>query len=406
MSIASDAEKLQSYLVEIRRKIHENPELGFKEYETVKLITSELDKLGVSYKSGIALTGVVATLEGGKGPGKTLLIRADMDALPLIEETNLPFKSKNEGVFHACGHDSHVSCLLGAIKLLKDRKEEFKGKIKFVFQPAEETSTVYDKNGSGGALPMIQEAPEEFKVDASLALHIVSSEEDDDDLGKISIKDGPYTGSADELFVKIIGKGGHASAPHSAIDPVYIASQVNVAVQGFLSRTVDPVEPHVFTTGKIAGGFRHNIISETCTMECTLRTLNEELRAKLLKEIPEFIKSIAKAYGGSADVNVVKGYPVGKNDAKMNVHIAKTVRELFGEEYLVYKEKAILGAEDFYEFGFKNKIPIAMFWLGGSNKAEGKVHHNHSNYFDFDERAMPYGTATLVGTAISYLNSE
>ncbi len=257
MSIKEEADQLDSYLVKIRRTIHEHPELGFKEYETVKLITSELNKLNIPFVDKIALTGVVATIKGKKGPGKTLLIRADMDALPLIEETTLPFKSKNKGIFHACGHDSHVACLLGAATILKKRENEFKGTIKLVFQPAEETSTVYDPNGSGGALPMIQEKPGEFKIDASLALHIVASEEEDENLGKIAIKDGPYTGSADEFLITIKGKGGHGSAPHSAIDPVYIASQINVAMQGFLSRTVDPVEPHVFTTGKINGGFMY-----------------------------------------------------------------------------------------------------------------------------------------------------
>ena len=404
MSIRKESEKLEPYLIDIRRKIHENPELGFQEHETVKLIKTELEKLKIPYIDGIAITGIVATIEGGKGPGKTLLIRADMDALPLVEETKLPFKSKNEGVFHACGHDSHVSMLLGAANILKNRSSDFKGKIKLVFQPAEETSTVYDPKGSGGALPMIQEKPEEFKVDASLALHIFASEDKDFDLGKISIIDGPCMGSADELMVTIKGKGGHASKPHLAIDPVYIASQINVAVQGYISRTVNPVEPHVFTTGKIVGGFRHNIISETCSMECTIRTLNEEIREKLLQEIPLFINNIAKAYGGEADVQLIRGYPVGKNAKEMNIHIAKTVKELYGEQALVHKEQATLGAEDFFEFGFKNKIPIAMFWLGASNRKEGKIHYNHSNRFDFDEKAMPIGVSVLVGTALSFLN--
>jgi amidohydrolase len=405
VNIKLEAEKIESYLIDLRRKIHENPELGFQEHETAKLICSELDKLQIPYVKGVAITGIVATLDGKKGPGKTLLIRADMDALPLIEETNLPFKSKNHGVFHACGHDSHVSCLLGTAKILKERVHEFNGSVKFVFQPAEETSTIYDSNGSGGALPMITESPKLFNHNAALALHIVSSEEDFDDLGKIVIKDGPHTGSADEIFITVKGKGGHASAPHSACDPVYIASQIYVNLQGFLSRTVDPVEPHVFTAGKIVGGFRHNIISETCFMECTLRTLNEELRNDLLERIPTFVKQIAQAFGGDAIVDVKRGYPVGKNSSELNALIAKTVIELYGEEKLYITEKAILGAEDFYEFGFKNKIPIAMFWLGGSNKKTGKTHHNHSNYFDFDEKALPVGVSILVGTTLRYLNT-
>ena len=406
MSIRNEAEQLEPYLVQIRRKIHENPELGFKEYETTKLICSELDKLQISYEKEIALTGIVATLQGGKGPGKTLLIRADMDALPLIEETNLPFKSKNEGVFHACGHDSHVSCLLGAATILKKKQQEFKGIVKFVFQPAEETSTIYNKKGSGGALPMIQERPDIFNQDAALALHVFSSTEDYAKLGNIAIKDGPHSGSADEFYVTVHGKGGHASAPHTAIDPVFIAAQIYTSLQGYLSRTVDPIEPYVFTVGKILGGFRNNIISETCRMECTLRTLNEDLRKKLHLEIPEFMKNIAKSFGGTAEVDIVVGYPVGSNSPDLNQYIAKAVRELYGDQALVRREKAILGAEDFYEFGFKNKIPIAMFDLGGANKDKGMVNTNHSNKFDFDEKALPIGTAILVGTALNYLNSN
>lgn len=405
MSIRNEAEQLEQYLVQIRRTIHENPELGFQEYETTKLICQELDKLQIPYVKEVALTGIVASLEGGKGPGKTLLIRADMDALPLIEETTLPFKSKNEGVFHACGHDSHVSCLLGAASLLKKKQGEFKGTVKFVFQPAEETSTVYDKNGSGGAAPMIKEKPDLFKHDAALALHVTASVQEDAEVGKIAIKDGPFTGSADEFYVTVKGKGGHASAPHTAIDPVYIASQIYVALEGYLTRTVDPIEPYVFTVGKIVGGFRNNIISETCRMECTLRTLNEEVRQPLLKNIPEFMKNIAKSFGGDADVEVVRGYPVGYNSSELNSHIAKTVKEQYGEQALVIQKKAQLGAEDFFEFGFANKIPIAMFWLGGANKSKGMIHTNHSNYFDFDEKALPMGTTVLVGTTLSYLNS-
>lgn len=403
ISIRNDAENLESYLISIRRKIHENPELGFQETETSKLICRELDEIGIPYVKNIAITGVVATLKGSN-EGKTLLIRADMDALPLLEETNLDFKSKNEGVFHACGHDSHVACLLGAARILYDRKNEFNGTIKFVFQPAEETSTLYDERGSGGALPMIKEHPELKNVDAALALHVVSGLTENDKVGKISLKDGRFSGSADELYITVKGKGGHASAPHSAVDPIYIASQIYIGVQGYMTRSIDPLEPVVFTCGKIQGGFRHNIISETCKMDCTFRTLNEEIREKLQHELPILIANIAKSFGGKAEVELVKGYPVGFNDKIMNVHIRKTTEELYGKEAIM-ETKPMLGAEDFFDFGFKNKIPISMFWLGGSNKEKGMIHANHSNYFDFDEKALPMGTAVLVGTAISYLTS-
>ncbi|MDH5404347.1 MAG: amidohydrolase, partial [Candidatus Heimdallarchaeota archaeon] len=209
MSIRVDAEALEQKLIEIRRKIHENPELGFQEFETARLITTRLDELGIPYKKEIAKTGIVATIKGEKGEGKTLLIRADMDALPLLEETTLGFKSKNEGVFHACGHDSHVSCLLGTAELLQSKRDQFKGTVLLIFQPAEEGSKEYDPTGkiSGGALPMILEAPEIFgtfenpKCDGVLALHVAAGPEVNYQIGTIGVKDGPFTGSADELYI-------------------------------------------------------------------------------------------------------------------------------------------------------------------------------------------------------------
>jgi len=409
-NLKQEVSKLESELIDIRRKIHENPELGFKEFETAKLICTKLDEIGIPYKKEIAITGIIATLKGRKGEGKRLMIRADMDALPLKEETNLSFKSKNERVFHACGHDSHVSCLLGAARILKSHQNDFQGEILFLFQPAEEGSKIYDPVGSGGAAPMINEKglgdPNSPNIDAALALHIISGPEPEYQLGKIAVKDGPFTGSADEFYITIKGKGGHASAPHTAVDPVYIASQVYVAVQGFLSRTVDPMEPVVFTIGKIQGGFRQNIISETCSMEGTLRTLNEDVRNLLKERIPGVISQIAQVYGGDAEVKVITGYPVGSNDKMINDIIRKTTTELYGANTVLELRKAQLGAEDFYEFGFNGKIPVAMFWLGASNPEKGMIHTNHSSYFDFDEKALTMGTTILVKTALNYLNRE
>lgn len=408
----SEAESIENKLIDIRRTIHQNPELGFLEKETSEFICKKLDELGIEYKKGIARTGIIAKLKGGKGDGKRLLIRADMDALPLIEETNLPFQSKNHEVFHACGHDSHISCLLGAAEILKKHQNEFKGTILFTFQPAEEGSLEYDPTGkiAGGSLPMILEGalgdPKNPEIDGALALHIDVGGVRFLKVGSIGIKDAEFSGSADEYYIVVKGKGGHASSPHAAIDPVYIASQINVAIQGYISRINNPVEPVVFTIGKIGGGFRHNIISETCSMEGTLRTLNEEVRNKLNDKLPNFIKNIAKAYDGDADVKLVLSYPVGFNDKKMNDHIKKVTKEMYGEDAIAELEKAQLGGEDFYEFGFKNTIPIAMFYLGGSNLEKGMVHSNHSNKFDFDEKALPMGAAILSATAISFLNEN
>lgn len=412
MSIIDEVRELQDFLIKTRRTIHQNPELGFEEIETAALICTELDSLHIPYTKEIAITGIIGIIEGKKGPGKTLLLRADMDALPLPEDTNLEFKSKNNGVFHACGHDSHVACLLTTAKLLKKHENDWAGKVMLVFQPAEEGSMVYDPTGkiSGGALPMIMEAGDILgnkdnpKIDGALALHVISSPHPRDALGKIGIEDGPFTGSSDELHVTIKGKGGHASAPHTAVDPVYVASQVNVAIQGWLTRTLNPMEPVVITFGKIMGGHRHNIISEICEMDGTLRTLNEEIRDKVLGGIGEFISDIAKAYGATADVTIMRGYPVGHNSKKMNDLIRESVAELYGNE-AIFDYGAILGSEDFFEFGFRNRIPIAMFWLGGSNAEKNMIHENHSNYFDYDEEALVIGTSVLFSTALKFLNS-
>lgn len=404
------AEAEKSELIEVRRQLHMNPELGFLEFETAKLIKSKLDGMGIPYKAEIARTGVIATIQGN-GPGKTLLIRADMDALPMQEDRDVPYKSKVDEVMHACGHDTHVSCLLSTAKILNRNKDKFKGTVKLVFQPAEESSKEYDPTGkiAGGALPMIMEGglgdPESPEVDAALALHIIAGDEPEAATGHIGVKDGAFTGSADEIIININGKGGHASAPHTAVDPIYIASQVYIALQGFITRTIDPMEPVVLTMGKIVGGFRQNIISETCTMEGTLRTQNEDVRDKIKEHIPKIASSIAESFGGAAESIIYTGYPVGSNDKEMNDHIRKVTKEMYGEQAVV-EVPAQLGAEDFYEFGFRNKIPIAMFWLGAGNKDKDMIYHNHSNFFDIDEESLPMGTAILSATAISYLNSN
>ncbi|MFV2016295.1 MAG: M20 family metallopeptidase, partial [Candidatus Heimdallarchaeota archaeon] len=223
---------------------------------------------------------------------------------------------------------------------------------------------------------------------------------------EIVVMNGVTSAAADEIYVTIKGKGGHGSAPHHAVDPVYLSGLIMVALQGYLSRFVDPMEPMVLTIGKIEGGNRQNIISETARMEGTLRTMNRELREKLLEVIPEFITSTAKAHGAEAEVEIVVGYDVGINDEGMNNLVKEAFSETYPDYKIVEKDKGMLGAEDFYEFGLGNSIPIAMFALGGGNEEKGFVGDNHSNYFDIDEDCLPIGTTTLVTTAIKFLNQS
>ncbi|RMG36040.1 MAG: amidohydrolase [Methanobacteriota archaeon] len=396
MSLRKEAKEIKPKLVEIRRQIHMYPEPGFEEHKTSKFIQEKLRELGLEPKVW-AKTGITAVIEGGQGKGKTVLLRADIDALPVQEANDVPYKSRNEGFSHACGHDAHVACLLGAAELLLKHKDEFRGKVLLVFQPAEE--------GPGGAKPMIEEgaigSPENPDIDAAMALHITAMA----DVGLIGVTDGLLTASADEFYVTIKGKGGHGSAPHMAIDPIYIAGQIITGIQGFITRTVDPVEHVVFTWGKVIGGERQNVISETCRLEGTLRTHNREVRSKLKEELPKFIQSVAKTYGGNAEVEVITGYDVGINDKKLNDSIRRAVKKHYSEDVIIDRGP-IMGAEDFFEFALGGKIPTSMFWLFAGNKEKGFTHGNHSNYFDFDEDALPIGTTILAQAAIDYLNNE
>ncbi len=392
MNLAKEAKSIEDKLVEYRRHLHMNPELGFEEYETQKYICEKLDALGIEYKK-YAKTGVVGTVVGN-GDGKRIMIRADIDALPMQEQNDVEYKSRNDGKMHACGHDTHTSILLGVAELINNHRSDFKGTVDLLFQPAEE--------GPGGATPMIEDGAigNPPHIDAAIALHIGNFFK----AGIIGYRDGPFTGSADEIYITINGKSGHASAPHETVDPVYVAAQLYVALQGWLTRTIDPVEPVVLTMGKFVGGERQNIISDKCIMEGTLRTLNEEVRNKIKSELSEFANNIAKAYGATADVKIIKGYYVGVNDAMLNKFIVKSYSELFDSEGAMEMPKPVLGAEDFYHYGLGGKIPVSMFWLDGKNEEKGFVAPNHSSQFDIDESVLYIGSATLAASAISFLN--
>ncbi len=390
--IKKRSEEIKEDLVRFRRYFHENPELGFEEHGTAKYITNLLDEWGVSYKSGIAKTGIVATIKGHH-PGKTILIRADMDALPLKEMNDVPYKSKIEGKMHACGHDAHVAILLGTIKIINEFKERLNGTIHFVFQPAEE--------GPGGAKPMVESGvfgdPDNMNIDMALALHV----ETFDQVGEISLKAGEMTASSDEIHFIIQGRGGHGAAPHETIDPVFIAAHVLTGIYSWLTRHVDPLEPVVFTIGRLCGGTRFNIIPDKAEIDATLRTLNHELREKLLEEIPKVARTIAEAFDGQLTVRIERGYPVGINAPRFTDLVIQAASEIIGKENVKSQERPIMGSEDFYEFG-RNKIPSVLFWLGAGNKEKGINKPNHSAQFDIDENALPIGAAILSLVALKY----
>ncbi len=394
--IKEKAFALKDETIRLRRYFHAHPELGFKEFETAKYIAEYLDGLGIEYKSGIAKTGIVGKIDG-KAPGRAILLRSDMDALPVKELNDIPYKSQNEGVMHACGHDTHMAMLLTTLRIINELKDKFEGTVYFVFQPAEE--------GPGGAKPIVESGVlgtrDNYKIDAAIALHIHTQKP----TGVISTRSGEFTASSDILRFKVIGKGGHAASPHETIDPVYIAVELVSTIYSWLTRYVDPIERVVFTVGKLEAGKRFNVIPDFANIEATLRTMNAELREDLLKKIPQVAQQITEALGGKLEVNVERGYSPGINDPHLFELIKSSTIELFGENHFEL-DKPSMGAEDFFEFSNNGKIPVAMFWLGGKNEEKGFTEPNHSPKFNVDEETFPYGVAVLTYTALRYLNQN
>ncbi len=384
-------------IIAIRRKIHQNPELGFEEHETAKLVAQFLKDLGLEVKENVAKTGVVGLLRcNNPNAEKTLLIRADMDALPLDEENTLEFKSKNKGKAHMCGHDSHVAIILGVAKVLAQFKDKLKGNVKFVFQPAEE--------GPGGALPMVQAGVlENPKVTAAMALHVDSATP----TGKIGLKKGYVTASADEYHITLKGPGGHASAPHKTKDLVAIGVQLVQTLYNLPHREIDPLEPVVLTIGKFHAGTRHNIIGDRAEIAGTLRTLNEEVRKTLVQRIKDTVNNIAAFY--SIDAEIVfnpgsLGYSSGWNDPTLVDIAANAISEALGKDSIEWLEKPLMGAEDFFEFGNQRKIPTLMMLVGTRNEEKGYIYPMHSSHFILDEESIPIGMKAMSSCALKYLN--
>ncbi|MEL7003950.1 MAG: M20 family metallopeptidase, partial [Bacteroidota bacterium] len=298
------AKSVSPEIIEMRRHLHANPELSYKEYETSKYVAEQLKKIGLTPTEGIADTGLSALIEGKNPSKKTIALRADMDALPIFEANDVPYKSKNEGVMHACGHDVHTSSLLGTAKILQGVKDQFEGTIKLIFQPGEEKNP-------GGASLMIKEGVLKNPTPSSIfGQHVMPLIP----VGKVGFRPGMYMASADEIYLTVHGKGGHGAIPELAIDPILIASHIIVALQQIISRNANPKTPTVLTFGNIVGKGATNIIPEKVEVAGTFRAMNEEWRADAHKKITKMAQSIAEGMGGSCDVNIDKGYPYLEND--------------------------------------------------------------------------------------------
>jgi carboxypeptidase Ss1 len=388
-NLEDEVKRLEPRIIEIRRAIHQKPELAYHETATAALVAKELRSLGIEVKTRVGGTGVVGLIRTGK-KGRVVALRADMDALPLQENTDVEFKSKRKGVMHACGHDTHVAMLLGAAMLLAKHKRELSGDVKFLFQPAEEDG------GKGGAKPMIQAgALENPHVDRVFGLHITS----DMPSKTFGVRGGPFMALPDQFMIRVIGRGGHGSAPHKTVDPVYVAASVIIALQGVSSRMVNPLRPFVISVGSVHGGTRNNIIPDEVVLEGTMRTLHRDVRAKALADIRKVVTSVCAAFGATCDIEFKKDpYPVTYNDEKSAERVSKMLKKIKGTRTIVTDQR--LGAEDVSRF--LQKAPGVFYYIGTYNPAKGCTAPNHSSRFKVDEEVLKYGSLSLATVALGF----
>ncbi len=378
--------------VRIRRHLHANPELSFEEYETSAFVRAELEAMGLKPQS-IANTGLVALIEGKNPSSRVIGLRADMDALPIFEANDVPYKSKNEGVMHACGHDVHTTSLLGSAKILTALKDEFEGTVKLVFQPAEEKAP-------GGASIMIKEG---VLTNPSLSGMIGQHVAPNIPVGKIGFREGMYMASTDELYFKVIGKGGHGAAPDQCIDPILIASHIIIALQQIVSRNRKPTNPSVLTIGKIEGLGATNVIPNEVNIQGTFRNMNEEWREKGLTLIQKMAETMAESMGAKCEVNIVRGYPYLENNPELTRKIRSYATEYMGEENVVNLDLWMAGED----FAFYSQVVDSCFYrLGTMNESKGIISGVHTPTFDIDEKALEIGTGLMAWNALKELKQK
>lgn len=386
------AQDMREYLTGIRRRIHMHPELGEQEFETQKLIMAELDALGIEHIEYPGYTAVVGLIRGGQ-PGHTVGLRADMDALPLDEAPGREYGSRVPGCMHACGHDAHVTILLGAARLLNELRAGLRGNVKLLFQPAEETV--------GGAEPMIRlGCMENPHVDYVLGLHVMPYMP----VGDIETRYGALNGSSDDINITVHGKKSHGASPQLGVDAIAIAAQIISALQQQVSRRTSPLDSVVVSIGCISGGSAPNVVCDEVHMEGTLRTLSPETRGRMLAEIGALASGIAAAMGGSAELTTHPGYCALINDSAALDRTLKVLRARLGEEHIHMKEAPSLGVEDFAYFC--NAAPGAFYHLGVARDASAAANCAplHSSEMDIDERALPLGAELQARLVLDYLN--
>ena len=385
----SEAQSLFEYTQSLRRDFHTHPELGFHEVRTAGIVARELNMLGLETHTGMAGTGVVALLEGTK-PGPVILLRADMDALPIIEETGAGYASQNPGVMHACGHDGHTAILLTVAKMLHARRDQLAGTVKFMFQPAEE--------GMGGAEKMIESGVlENPKIDLTLGLHLWNEKP----VGWFGISNGAFMAGAEIFKVKIIGKGGHGAAPHISVDPVLAAAQVINALQGIVARNVAPLQSSVVSVCTVHGGEAFNVIPPAVELTGTIRTFEPEVRNLVLKRFEETVRGVAEAMGCQAEIDLQRLTPATVNYPEVATIVQATACEMFPNANIDSGLYTTMGSEDFSFI--LEKVPGCFFFVGSANPEKGLNAGHHHPKFDFDEVVLPHAAALLSAATFSLL---
>jgi amidohydrolase len=388
VEVLEDAKTVLDDTIQLRRRIHRHPEIGLMLPRTQAAVLEAVDGLGFDVRTGTRTTSVVGRLTGGR-PGPTLLLRADMDALPMREDTGLPFASEVDGAMHACGHDAHVAMLVGAARLLARRRESLAGSIVFMFQPGEE--------GYHGARLMLEEGLLDGAASptGAFALHVTHRQA----AGVIATRPGPTMASGDTIQIVVRGRGGHASAPHDCLDPVPIACEMVQAFQTLVTRRVNVFDPAVLTIAKIEAGTTRNVIPETASLLGTVRTVSEATRERMLEGIRRVAEGVAAAHSAEVAVDLVRGYPVTVNDAGFAGFVLDTARELLGAENTHEMRHPVMGSEDFSYV--LQRIPGAMANLG-TRPDTGPVFPNHSNRMLINESALAHGIAMHVAVALKF----
>lgn len=384
---------LSPKIIEFRRHFHQNPELSNHEHMTSAFIAFHLSRLGIEVKDGVGGTGVVGLLRGVQ-EGRTIAIRADMDALPISETNDLSYRSLNDQCMHACGHDGHMAIVLGVAELMASKRNSFKGNIKFIFQPAEETPP------EGGAKRMIAEGVlQDPEVNAILGVHIWP----DVNSGEVALKNGPIMAQADKFELFIRGKGGHGASPHLAIDPFVISAQIILAFQTLVSRNIDPLKSVVLSIGKCNGGSAYNIIPDEVRLEGTTRYFDANLGLYIKDRIETIVSGICQANGGSYELSYQYGFPPTINDSQITSLLAQAASEILGEEKVKWMESPSMTGEDFSFF--LQQVPGCYYWLGTKNPEKGIINPLHSSNYQLDEDVLNIGIAVITKTILNYLNS-